>query len=210
MPDDDARRNPKWRARRSAIIDTSARLFARQGYHATGINELCEANDLGKGALYHYIGSKEELLAAILDQVMDEVTLGATRATETGGSPPAQLALLGDELLEVIHRLPDHVWVFLHEFPALTGDRATRFREWLRAYEGRVEAVIRAGVESGEFRALDPWLTTRAWFGMHNYTYLWLRPDGPLSAHDVAKPFAEIFLHGIEKPGRPRRGQGAE
>ena len=50
------------------------------GYHATGITELCDANDLGKGALYHYIGSKEELLAAIHDRVMDEVMLGADRS----------------------------------------------------------------------------------------------------------------------------------
>ena len=35
-------------------------VFAQRGYHATGIMELCAANDLGKGALYHYIGSKEE------------------------------------------------------------------------------------------------------------------------------------------------------
>ena len=48
-------------------------MFARRGYHATGITELCVANDLGKGALYHYIGSKEGLLAAIHDRVMDEV-----------------------------------------------------------------------------------------------------------------------------------------
>jgi len=199
MPEDDARRNPKWSARRQAIIDTSARIFARSGYHATGINELCDANDLGKGALYHYIGSKEELLAAIYDQVMDEVTLGATRVAESGGSPGAQLAMLGDELLDVIHRFPDHVWVFLHEFPALTGERATRFQAWLRGYEQRIEDVMRAGVAAGEFRDdIDPWLATRAWFGMHNYTYLWLRPGGRLAARDVAKPFADIFMRGIE------------
>jgi TetR/AcrR family transcriptional regulator, cholesterol catabolism regulator len=203
MTDDAPGRNPKWLVRRQAIVDTSARLFARRGYHATGINELCEANGLGKGALYHYIGSKEELLAAIYDQVTDEVTLGAERAAEAGGSPSAQLALLGDELLDVIHRYPDHVWVFLHEFPALTGERATRFREWLRKYERRVEDIVRAGIDSGELRDdLDPWLITRAWFGMHNYTYLWLRPGGRLSARDVAKPFAEIFMRGIERPTR--------
>ena len=49
---------------------------------------------------------------------------GADRVAEAGGSPSAQLAMLGDELLDVIHRYPDHVWVFLHEFPALTGERA--------------------------------------------------------------------------------------
>jgi hypothetical protein len=43
------------------------------------------ANDLGKGALYHYIGSKEELLAAIHDRVMDEVMLGAIASPKPGG-----------------------------------------------------------------------------------------------------------------------------
>src|SRR3954452_14007705 len=144
-PTTESRRSPKWEARRKAIVDMSARLFARQGYHATGITELCAANDLGKGALYHYIGSKEELLAAIHDRVMDEVMVGADRVAAAGGSPSAQLAMLGDELLDVIARYPDHVWVFLHEFPALTGERAAQFRERRGEYERRVEGVLRAG-----------------------------------------------------------------
>jgi TetR/AcrR family transcriptional regulator, cholesterol catabolism regulator len=194
-----SRRKEKWEARRQAIIDTSARVFARQGYHATGIMELCAANDLGKGALYHYIGSKEGLLAAIHDRVMDEVMQGADRVAEAGGSPPAQLEMLGDELLDVIHRYPDHVWVFLHEFPALTNERAEQFRVRRRVYEERVEAVLQAGIDNGEFRDIDPRLTALAWLGMHNYTYLWLKPGGRVSARDVAKPFADIFIRGITK-----------
>jgi AcrR family transcriptional regulator len=196
----DSRRSAKWEARRQAIIDTSAHLFARQGYHATGITELCVANDLGKGALYHYIGSKEQLLAEIHDRVMDEVMFGADRVADAGGPPSQQLAMLGDELLDVIHRYPDHVWVFLHEFPALTGARAEQFRSRRRGYERRVEDAVRAGVASGEFRDVDPWLTARAWLGMHNYTYLWLKPGGRLAARSVARPFAEIFMTGIARP----------
>ena len=196
------RRSPNWQARRDAIVDRSAQVFARQGYHATGINELCTANDLGKGALYHYIGSKEELLAAIHDRVMDEVMLGADRVAQAGGAPTAQLTMLGTELLDVIHRYPDHVWVFLHEFPALTGERAEKFRGRRREYERRVEAVLQAGIDAGEFRAVDPQVTALAWLGMHNYTYLWLKPGGRLSARDVAKPFADIFIQGIAEPDR--------
>jgi AcrR family transcriptional regulator len=192
-------RSAKWTARREAIVDTSAQVFARQGYHATGIVELCEVNGLGKGAFYHYIGSKEELLAAIHDRVMDEVMLGADRVAAAGGSPPEQLAKLGDELLDVIHRYPDHVWVFLHEFPALTAERAQQVRVRRREYERRVEAVLQAGIDSGAFRAVDPRLTAMAWLGMHNYTYLWLKPGGRLSARDTAKPFADIFIKGIAK-----------
>ena len=194
---DDSPRRANWQARRQVIIDTSAPVFAQHGYHATGIMQLCAANDLGKGALYHYIGSKEELLAAIHDRVMDEVMLGAERVAEAVGSPSQQLAMLGDELLDVIHRYPDHVWVFLHEFPALTGERAIAFRGRRREYERRVEAVLQAGVDSGEFRDVEPRLTAMAWLGMHNYTYLWLKAGARLSARDVAKPFAQIFMRGI-------------
>jgi AcrR family transcriptional regulator len=197
---DDSGRSAKWQERREAIVDTSAQVFARRGYHATGIAELCEVNGFGKGAFYYYIGSKEELLAAIHDRVMDEVMLGADRVAEAGGSPSAQLAMLGDELLDVIHRYPDHVWVFLHEFPALTEERADQFRERRQEYERRIEAVLQAGIETAEFRDVDPWLTARAWLGMHNYTYLWLKPGGSVSARDVAKPFADIFLRGIDRP----------
>jgi len=196
---DERLRRPKWRARREAIVDVSAGVFARRGYHATGLTELCTANDLGKGALYHYIGSKEELLAAIHDRVMDEVMRGADRVAGVGGSPLAQLTMLGDELLDVIARYPDHVWVFLHEFPALTGDRAEQFRGRRREYERRVEVVLRAGIASGDFREVDPRLTALAWLGMHNYTYLWLKAGGPLSARDVGGPFADIFIGGIAK-----------
>jgi TetR/AcrR family transcriptional regulator, cholesterol catabolism regulator len=205
-PTEDAANSPRranWEARREVIVDTSAPVFARRGYHATGIMELCAANDLGKGALYHYIGSKEELLAAIHDRVMDEVMLGADRVAVAGGSPSEQLAMLGQELLDVIHRYPDHVWVFLHEFPALTGERAAKFRERRRGYERRVEDVLRAGVESGEFRDVDPRLTAMAFLGMHNYTYLWLKPGGRLTARDVAQPFARLFMHGIAGPNAP-------
>lgn len=194
---DEPKRSTKWTARREGIIDTSAQVFARQGYHATGIAELCTVNGLGKGAFYHYISSKEELLAAIHDRVMDEVMLGADRVAGAGGSPSEQLTMLGAELLEVIHRYPDHVWVFLHEFPALTDERAEQFRVRRREYERRVEAVLGAGIAAGEFRDVDVWLTARAWLGMHNYTYLWLRAGGRVSARDAAQPFADIFLRGI-------------
>jgi len=190
-------RSERWKARRDEIIDTSAGVFARQGYHATGIAELCTVNGFGKGAFYHYIGSKEELLAAIHDRVMDEVMLGADRVVAAGGSPSHQLTMLGAELLDVIHRYPDHVWVFLHEFPALTEARADQFRVRRRGYERRVETVLQAGIDTGEFRDVDPRLTALAWLGMHNYTYLWLKAGGRFSARDAAQPFADIFIHGI-------------
>ncbi len=100
----------------------------------------------------------------------------------------------------------DLVFDAVLQFPALSGPRADQFRGRRREYERRVEQVLRAGVDAGEFRDVDPRLTALAWLGMHNYTYLWLKPGGRLSARDVARPFADIFMRGIAERG----GQGAE
>jgi hypothetical protein len=97
----------------------------------------------------------------------------------------------------VIYCYPDHSWVVLHEFHGLTGERAERFHVRRHEYEQKVEAILQAGIECGEFGDVDARLTALAWLGMHNYSYLWLKPGGSLSAHDVAKPFAEIFIRGI-------------
>src|SRR3546814_11852910 len=87
---------------------------------------------------------------------MDEVMLGAERVADAGGTPSEQLTMLGKELLEVIYSYPDHVWVFLHEFPPLTGERAEQFRVRRREYERRVEQVLRDGIAAGEFRDIPP------------------------------------------------------
>src|SRR6266496_3031628 len=165
-------KSAKWQARRHEIVDVSAKVFAERGYHATSTTELCEANGIGKGALYYYIGSKEQLLAAIHDRVMDEVMLGADRVDLAGGTPPERLAMLGEELLDAIFRFPDHVWV-----------------------------LFRHGVESGDFRPLDTRLAVAAWLGMHNYTYLGLRAGEHFSVKDAAKSFADIFVQGIATRG---------
>ena len=100
--------------------------------------------------------------------------------------------MLGDELLDVIHRYPDHVWVFLHEFPALTGERADAVpRAAPASTSGGSRRCCGPASSPATSATVDPWLTARAWLGMHNYTYLWLKPGGRLSARDVAKPFAD-------------------
>jgi AcrR family transcriptional regulator len=193
----DSPRSERFNQRVREIVDRSAKAFAQRGFHGTSTVQLCEANGLGKGALYYYIGSKERLLAAIHDRVMDEVLLGAEQVEQRGGSPGEQLTLLGAALLDVIARYPDHVWVFLHEFPALTGEHAEQFRRRRREYERRIEAALAQGVEAGQFRPLDTKLVARAWLGMHNYTYLWMRAGGHWSPNEVAASYAKIFVDGI-------------
>lgn len=57
---------------RDALLEAARTLFLRQGYAATGIDEICAAAGITKGALFHYFESKEALGQAALERWMTD------------------------------------------------------------------------------------------------------------------------------------------
>ena len=57
----------KYAARRSEILAITAELFAKQGFHQTGIAEICEALDVSPGTLYRYFPSKDALILGLVE-----------------------------------------------------------------------------------------------------------------------------------------------
>lgn len=190
-------REDRWYRRRTEIVDQAAQLFAANGYTATGVAEICKAVNLGKGSLYYYIESKENLLSLIHDRVMVEVLESGYSVASLNASPPEKLRLLGTDLVRIITQYPNHVWVFLHEWPALTGQRAATFKQKRRSYEQVLENILREGVEEGIFEIDDYRATVLAWLGMHNYTYMWYSRGGRLSPLQLAHHYYKIFVDGI-------------
>lgn len=59
---------------RTALIDTAALLFRRQGYAATGVNQILETADVKAGSLYHHFpNGKQELAAAVVDSAGGDI-----------------------------------------------------------------------------------------------------------------------------------------
>jgi AcrR family transcriptional regulator len=56
---------------RQKILDAASRLFHRQGYNSTGINQIIQESEVAKGGLYHIFKSKEELCIEYLNQRHD-------------------------------------------------------------------------------------------------------------------------------------------
>ncbi|MFH8484318.1 TetR/AcrR family transcriptional regulator [Streptomyces longisporoflavus] len=92
-------------ARRRQIIDGAARCFARNGFHATSMQDVLKEVGLSAGAVYRYFRGKEELIAAIVGEVLEwiQVTFEAA-AEETPPPPPDEL--IGRALTQVLGRRP--------------------------------------------------------------------------------------------------------
>jgi len=65
---------------RQALLDAACMLFGDHGYAATSIDEITNAAKVTKGALYHHFNGKQELFAAVYEQVKREVSERAATA----------------------------------------------------------------------------------------------------------------------------------
>lgn len=189
--------NAQYEARRSKIIDLAAHLFASKGYAATGIREIGEAAQLERGALYYYIESKESLLGEIHDRVMDPLLEQTRSIGAHDASATARLRLISEVLLRQILEHEDHVWVFLHEYRALTGERRNTFRRKRSEFESQLVGILSAGIDGREFVIEDVRTTMLAFLGMHNYTYQWAHGSSNQDPVFLSRVYCDIFLRGI-------------
>ena len=86
--------------RRKAILDAAARVFAQKGYAAARIIEVAQAASVGKGTIYAYYRSKEELFFAVFESMMLEA--GETIAAAAGqleGSFAERMRTLSDGII---------------------------------------------------------------------------------------------------------------
>ena len=58
------------------IMEAALKLFAAKGFEATGIREIAEAVNLSSAALYHYIGTKDDLLFKIMSDSLQRWIVG--------------------------------------------------------------------------------------------------------------------------------------
>ncbi|MGW0820636.1 TetR/AcrR family transcriptional regulator [Streptomyces sp. NPDC002845] len=88
-------------ARRRQILDAAARCFARNGFHATSMQDVLKEADLSAGAVYRYFSGKEQLIAAIVTEVLGEIRAKFEGAARQSPPPPPDVLVTSvlDEML---------------------------------------------------------------------------------------------------------------
>jgi len=185
----------RYEGRRQALIDAAAKLFAERGYEQTSIGDLSEATGLAAGGIYHYTSSKEGLLIAICDELLDPL-LEQARAIAATDVPPDQHLrdLLRAWLLHIESHIP-HMLVFGQERHTI--EREPRWRAVRRKrkqFEQILDGVLVAGEADGSMAFEDRGLTLLALLGMVNYAPQWLRPGGRRSAEEIADTWCNLFI----------------
>jgi len=140
--------------RRGQIISAARQVFSRKGYDAATVEEIAGTAGVSKGLIYNYFRSKEDILLATAEALMNRLEEQMERISITR-------ATAGDKILAAQHMHTGEMikqWDFVQimlEFwsesvrrPEIARPYARMFRK-ARAY---LEAIIENGIASGEFR----------------------------------------------------------
>ena len=179
-------------SQRERILQAAAKLFASRGFHAVGMTELQEAVQLGRGALYHHIGSKEELLYDISREYISDLLEQALNTAEEA-DPRKRIELLGSQLVLKIASHQAELTVCFREVQSLTEGRHAEVMELHSRYENVWRTAMKQGAQTGCFRPYDS-VVLKGVLGMYFYSYLWLKPGGALGADVIANQLNELAL----------------
>jgi AcrR family transcriptional regulator len=176
-------------------VDAAATVFAQHGFRATTMEDLSAATGLAAGGLYHYIGSKEQLLVDICSELLDPLLDEAHAIVSEPAAPEETLRRLVRVWVGHVESHRDHMRVFQQERQLIeSGPRWRAIRASRKEFERVLDDVLAAGERSGDFAFADRRLALMALLSMINYLPQWFRPRGRLSAEEVADGFCDLLL----------------
>ncbi len=189
---------------RGAILARAAELFARRGYAGTTMNDIADACGLSKATLYHYFDDKYALLVSICEEHVGTLRALVDEVDARHLPPEARLRALICRFVEAYADARDAHRVLTEDVRFL----ADADRERVLGTERALVAAIAQAVAAVRPELADAQLAkplTMLLFGMINWMFTWVRPDGELDHEALGPIVADLFIGGLPAVRRPRQ-----
>jgi len=198
--------------RKQKIIDTAATLFHRKGFASTTLDDVSKELGISKAALYHYVGSKDELLSIIYTQAFDHVFKDTYEISGMALPPDEKLRLIiRNHIKNIIIKDLSMFSVYFSEESQLPEKDFKKIREEKKKYTRIVEKIIKEGISEGQFKSVDPVLDAYAILGMCNWIYKWYSPKTTnYTPEQIADHFIALLEGGYLKSHRHREDSHAK
>jgi AcrR family transcriptional regulator len=188
------RPDSQWEQRRRAILDGAAEVFFEHGFHRGTTKEIAEKVGLTQPAIYHYVGSKDDLLAEIARQVDRDFSHALEASISSSTDPVEQLISLIHSFVEMLVLNQRTFAVYWKEQNAIPEAARAETEADQRAYVRRIEAVVAEVQRAGALPAQhDTHIVAEAIIGMMSWLYWWYRPDAGYDEPQIAQAFCDLI-----------------
>jgi AcrR family transcriptional regulator len=192
------RRTPRQAAKREHIVAAASRVFASRAYHVVCMDDVAEAARVGKGTLYRYFPSKEDLYLGVVAEAFDLLIRRLDRVEAEDLPAPKALARMIGAIVETFAaHLPffrlmqqGEARLFLRKRQVIR-DRREHIAEGLAR-------VLDRGAQAGVFRKVDRAMVPTMVIGLVWATALNHADESPVEI--LAQRVVDLCLHGILQP----------
>ena len=190
----------KW----NLILDAAARVFAKRGYNRTLMADIAAQAGIGKGTIYEYFSSKDDLFFAVFEWLTKQSGAKANISISAlGGSVSDRLKSLSDSLMHQWMEARD-LYTLVMEFWSASASSKMRdrfkeaFREAYKDFRHIVSTLISEGIDRGEFSSnVDAEAIAAALVGTWDALLLQAWFDEEFDPLLVARKHMAIVLRGM-------------
>lgn len=179
------------------ILREAAQLFGGRGFESTTMNDVAEACGTSKSHLYHYFGSKEDLLFAIISEHIESLADELTEAVSHAGSPRQRFEYLVQRFVEQASASRNEHLVLMHALKFLAEAQRqhvrqlqTQLLDLLVDTLGEINPPLLHSLAAAKSYALMV-------FGTMIWSFSWYRPEGEICPQELAARISEVFLDGF-------------
>jgi len=185
--------------KRAFILQTAARVFATEGYDRASLSQVATACSISKANIYHYYGSKDEILFAILETYLRTLRDRICGLPLDGLAPDEKLRATISEILLAYEGADNEHKVQAMGLDPLAKAEQQILKEYQRDLVAFLSGVIRE-VAPQTFIGDDQKLrsVTMSIFGMLNWFYMWNNKADHATRKDYAELMSRLTLSGIE------------
>lgn len=198
------RENPVKELREKQIKEAALKLFSEKGFHNTTIAQIAEAADLGKGTIYWYWKSKEELAFSLVEDMLRDFVRLIEEARDEGGPASERFERMVSGVAELYYRETEYLrllWKFrVDRSYIFSEDYTDRVASYYMRMRRALEDMLEQGVRDGEFREMDTQRMAFILLGIAEGLELeWLENEEEFSMRDALLEIMGIVIAGIGK-----------
>ena len=198
---------------RDEIINAAADVLRENGYDATTMKDIAGRVNLTAASLYHHFKNKDFLLLAVLEVGLGAAISKIETVIQTDSPPPQKLRNMVHAHIEDVTDNPAVGAAMVFEIKSLMSattagrgngnrsefiERRDAFFKQRDYFENLFRTVIKEGVESGDFRAVDTGIMAKTMLGAQNWVGVWYKSGGRLNGHEIARMVADTFLLSLQ------------
>lgn len=176
---------------RGKLLSAAARLFRDQGFDRTTVRDIAREVGLQSGSLFHHFATKEEILHAVMVEVIRYNTQRLRQAIEGVSDARARLlALVRSELQFIVGDTREAMTVLVYEWRCLSPEKQEATLALRAEYEAIWLEVLEELANEGAI-AEQPFILRRLITGMTSWTNAWFDQAGDLTLDELANIIVE-------------------